>query len=106
MQKILHEKEVAKMQRKQLCLRILFLLVAVLFVLQISLSGILATSGDKLDLLTQRALSLETENENLTQTISEQTSLTNISRQAELMGFGKTKNIIYMPEQTSVALGL
>ncbi len=106
MQKILHEKEVHKINRKKLLVRILFVAVAVLFTLQITLSGILATSGDQLARLQQRYLTLSSENEDISQSISAETSLIKINQEADNLGFAKSVKVLYMPEQTSVALGL
>lgn len=106
MQKILHEKEVHKINRKKLLVRLLFVVVAGLFTLQITLSGILATSGDKLARLEQRYLTLSSENENISQSISAETSLIKINQEAETQGFAKSVQVLYIPEQTSVALGL
>lgn len=106
MQKILHEKELHKIKQKKLLVRLLFVVVAVLFILQITLSGILATSGDKMARLEQRYLILSSENGGISQSISQETSLKRINLEAEKQGFQKSKQVIYIPEQTSVALGL
>ena len=106
MQKILHEKELHKINKKRLLVKLLFVVVAVLFTLQITLSGILATSGDKMARLEQRYLILSSENEDISQSISAETSLNRINQEADKLGFQKSKQVIYIPEQTSVALGL
>lgn len=105
MQKILKEKELQKNKKQNILLRFLFSIIAVLFILQITISGILATSGSRLANLSQRYLSLVSENESLNQLISTETSLSKINKEANLFGFAKALSVIYIPEQTSVALG-
>lgn len=70
---------------------------------QLVLTSLLADKGEEVARFEARASSLARENENLRREVSNQTSLANVSKQAESLGLIRTSSIIYIDLSSSVA---
>ena len=87
MRKYQEEKNKYKNRKREILLRILFLLVFVLLGTQIILSNAISSSGDRLLMLDQKHQQLLSQNEQISKQISYLTSLTTLENRAKYLGF-------------------
>ncbi len=98
------EKETNNKERKHFILKTIFVLVAFLLGVQIIVSNTISASGEKLQMLEQRYVVLSSQNEFLKKQIARVSSLGNIQKEAEALGFGKSDSVIYLQNAVNVAM--
>ena len=102
MRKYQEEKNKYKNRKREILLRILFLLVFVLLGTQIILSNAISSSGDRLLMLDQKHQQLLSQNEQISKQISYLTSLTTLENRAKYLGFMKNVSVIYLQNTVNV----
>lgn len=89
--------------KKQIKPYTIFVLVAVLAVLQIIISNRLSNYGKKISILGEQTNQLLLENERVKKKIASSSALTNLTQRAKELGFTQKAQIVYLDELYSVA---
>jgi cell division protein FtsL len=104
MKKFNEQKELDQRNKRKAFIISLFVLIFVMFGLQVVISNLISTSGDKIQLMEQRYQSLMVQNEDLKKQIAQNTSLANLQKLAEEMGFKKNDSVVYLTPVVNVAM--
>lgn len=104
MRKLDNERDQKKQNRQRFLLKTVFLIVFLLLSCQIILANLISASGDRIQLLEQRYVTLSTQNELLKKQIASVTSLTVLSQEAQKLGLVKNNAVIYLENQVNVAM--
>lgn len=104
MKRFQDEKNKLIEQKRKILLRLLFILIFALLGTQIVISNAVSATGDQLQHLEQRYLTLRQQNEQLKQEIALSTSLNIMEQKAKLLGFIKNDSVIYLQNSVNVAM--
>ena len=104
MKKLNHEKQLQKRQRLGLLMLFIWILIGSLAVAQLFISNRLTDLGEKIDKEKKMTDLLIAENRLLEEELREKESLSNISLEAQKLGFAEVKSIYYLVPQIPVAM--
>lgn len=99
-QKLIYKNKLFKISLTKVFLGVAFLLTIV----QIVLSNNLATSGEKLQTLNEKIEKIELENKKLNSEIAQKVSLSDLSLEAEKIGFVREPEVVNLGGDGVVAL--